>query len=404
MRLHKTPAILAAALGLALTATPATAQPKLLVLPYQPIYRSVPQDKAQALSQLLTRELKRHPRLALTAGAEPAARSAARRPPLGAEAAATEQARDIQAALKLRQAALDALLRHPAQASAGAILSAELRLARAAMWAGEDARSKAALEAAAAMRPNAELPPADYSRLFSRWFSAAAARVRARGTARIVIDSALPGAEISLDGRRLGVAPLRLRGILTGQHLLTAKLGRLPRAGAILNLKPGDNPKFTLGARAQGGASIGADVAGNQITATTLARAVRAGQAAGAQFVLLGGLASAESSYRAYPFLVEVQSGRLAKLKPVDFDKELLTAESDLLGVVRQVEATTAKFAGDRRPVAKIAAGFGAGRAVRTVDASPAAPARQGKKKKRGPRKVYRAQSGGTIQIKDEDD
>lgn len=432
---EKTPTAAAGAPALVAPAAPATPPPaeappaapaeapkpegtRILVLPYQAIYRSVPQKKLAAASELLFKELGQKADVSIVKGAVNTGSTEAKGPSLeGARAAAAEAEkaeteRRIEDAVAHWQKAILAM-----EANAGAITDAaeyvatHHRLARAFMWAGRDKDAQDTLAVVARMAPAYELPALEFSRLYRRWHADAAAAFAKERPAQITVKSGLPGAKVSLDGRPMETAPVLLDKVVAGKHLIVVEVPEVTPFGAVVTVPAGG----TLEVRATygntlGGSSVGLvtdAIAENAIPTAAVDGATAAGKAANAKFVIFGAMAKDEDKFRVHTFAVDVASAKIAKLEEVAFDLELLTAEADVLKIANAVHGALASFPAGDRQIAQVEKRIRSQSTVTKVDASPelvASTIGEGPKKAKGPRQVLKALKGGTVKIKDEED
>lgn len=389
---------------------------KVLVLPYQPIFRSVEQKKVATATNLLNKELGQKDGLVIIRGAV-ANGSGATPPTLDAVKAAlaaaekAEASRDIEAAITARRDVIAQM-----EKSAGALedpedyILAHHQLARALMWAAQDAPAKKVLDEAARMGPSFELPVKEYSRLYRRWFRDIAKKVVDDKRGELFVKSGLPGAKVFLDGREMDVAPVLLQKTVPGKHLLTAMVDGVPTYGGVVDVKSGKKTTFTVSfGGSVGGDSVGdvADaIAANALPSSAVKSAVQAGKAAGAKFVVAGGMAKDEDHFNVHTMVVDVNKASVKHLKVVDFDLELLTAEADVFQIVAAVDEAVKKF--DGAPSLKtIENRIRSQSTINEVDASPAKVERRRKKVKTdkdGKRRVFKPLKGGSIIIKDEEE
>lgn len=390
---------------------------KVLVLPYQPIFRSVEQRKVATATNLLNKELQQKDGLVVIRGAvsnghatEAPTLDEMKAAKKGAEEA--EKNRDIVAAIAARKKVIAAY-----EKSAGAIeepsdyILAHHQLARAQMWSANDAEAKKTLDTAARMDPAFELPGDQFSRLYRRWFAAAATAALKDKTGELFVKSGLPGAKIYLDGREMDVAPVVLQNTVPGKHLLIAVVEGVPQYGGIVDVKGGKKTTFTVSfGGSVGGDSVGdvADaIAANAMPKDAVKSAVKAGKSAGAKYVVAGGLAKDEDHFNVHTMVVNVDSGAVQHLRVVPFDLELLTAEADVFQIVGAIDESVKAFKGSPA-VATIEKRIRTQSTVNEVDAAPAKIDRRGriksKDEKDKPRVIFKPLKGGSIIIKDEEE
>lgn len=393
----------------------ASAESRVLLVPLQPIYRSVPEAKVQEATRLLETELGKKPaikvlRAGTTQGAVPSADLAKPRA-TQKEAEAAERGLDIARALELRKAAVDQFTQSSsALEDAGELVLAYLYLARAQMWAGDDAAAKATLAQVARMDTQPSIPAAEFSRLFRRWFQDIALELSRSAKGKLIVEAGLPGARIFLDGRDMSVAPVTIENVVSGEHLLSAQVeGVLPFA-SMVQVAPNAQTRFTVEFKnVLGGSAVGAiadDLAENKFSSAKVQTARLAGRDAKADFVVLGAIAQNDANFAVYAFVIDVKTGGLHQLKTVSFDKEMLTAESDVLRLVVQIEGLMKSFQSNATQIARIETRVSPRQIMSVIDGNMEAPSKVTRKKpsRKGPRRVYRALRGGNIKIKDDEE
>lgn len=395
-------------------AAPSGPKAKLLVLPYQPIYRTVDQDKAEKATDFLNKALSED--VVVIRGGE--ADDSATTPSLAtAEAAkkAAEQAeanRDIGEAIAQRRAVLRAMEENAsALENADQYVLAQHYLARALMWSGADAESEKVMAEAARMNPSPELPASEFSRLYRKWFRDSAKKVVTEKPGDLLVKSALPGATISLDGREMDVAPVLLQKAVPGKHLIAAQVAGVPPYKAIVEVKSGAKSEYrvTFGGT-KGGPAVGEvtdAISTNALSKDAVNAAVNAGKAAGADYVVAGGMSKGEDHFKMHTFVVDVKSGKMQPLDMIKFDLDLLTAEADVIRIARQVETSVKSFSAPKPMIASIDATVRSTTTINEVSAAPdtsalAGPAKTKTTKKDGPRRVFGAVKDNKVKIKDE--
>lgn len=407
--------LFAGTLVAALPARNASAAPTpVLVLPYAPIYRSATPQQTHAATELLRKELENLESIQPQAGGvakslDFVAPSLVDLIPLEKDAEAAETARKIKDALAKRSEIIQRLKKNAAAPEAAdKYVQSMLLLARAQLWAGDDRAASWSMEAVAAMAPFTSLDPAHFSRIFRQRFQAASKEATARRPGKLLVSSVLAGAEIALDGRKMGVAPLRLSGVVPGTHLLSAQRDGVPPYAAFVTVKARSTTKHLVSFDGiEDGATLG-KIAGTLTRNTLDGRTLRSIQGlakkAKAAYTVTGGIAAADGKLRVHTLLIDGQSGKVVALEPVAFDSELLTAESDVLKIVRSLEASIQSFSGGTSAIAQIDPTIAAQSAIAEVNAAPdLKQSRASQRSTRGPRKVFQPLKGGTIQIKDDE-
>ncbi|HVE81331.1 MAG TPA: PEGA domain-containing protein, partial [Myxococcales bacterium] len=129
---------------------------------------------------------------------------------------------DTQRAGKLADAAVKAFQQTDLSRTWPGYLRARV-LKVACLAASEKPKTiKAELERLLAIAPDAELPPAQFAPDLLAFARRTRQAVQSRGD-RLEVKTAPDGAEVWVDGRRRGLAPLTVRNLGPGEHLLTAR-------------------------------------------------------------------------------------------------------------------------------------------------------------------------------------
>ena len=386
---------------------------RVLVIPYQPIFRSAEQRKANQATEYLNQELGSKAEIVvLRAGTSVEGQE---RPTLDAALEALERAKQaearhqIDAAIEARREAIALMEENaPAIPEAEDFIMAHHRLARALMWRGRDDEAKQVMSTAARMDPNLALEPSEFSLLYRRWYSGLRDDLRSAGRAQVLVRSVLPGAAISIDGREMDTAPVRLQEVLPGKHLLSATAEGAEPTKAVIEVQPGEEKEFVIAFGATvGGPTVGrvADsITENTLSADAVAAARKAGQSADANYVVLGGLAKDEDHFNVHTFVLDVPTGKLKQLDVTQFDLDLLTAESDVLRVVLGVEQALDAFDGALASAQTIEQRIRRAETVNSVSAEPDLSVRRTvKKKKKKKKKIGPVRAVTDIDIKEDD-
>lgn len=328
---------------------------KILVIPYQPIFRSAKQKSVDKATGYLSEELGSKDTIqVLRAGV---AIEGQPQPSMDAvnealeKAAAAEADHRIGDAIELRSRIINLMTQNASALPDDAtFILAHHQLARALMWAGRDEDAKKMIDVAARMEPKFELPANEYSRLYRKWFRSRRKDLRREPRGELLVRSVLPGAIISIDGREMDVAPIKLTQVLPGKHLISAKLDGVAPSRTVVQVDAREAQEATIGfGETVGGPSIGAvadAVTENKLPTSAVQAAETAGRAAEAEWVVLGGLAKDGDHFNVHTYLLKVGSGKLAPINVTQFDSMLLTAESDVLRVVLGIEKALDQFDG----------------------------------------------------------
>lgn len=391
---------------------PAANATRVLVIPYQPIFRSAEQRKANKATEYLNQELGTKATIqVLRAGTSVEGQP---RPQLDEALAALEAAKKAEAehriadAVAARRDAIQKMEENaPAIPEATDYIMAHHRLARALMWRGQDDEAKAVMATAARMDPNMELDAAEFSRLYRSWYASLKDDLRSAGRAQVLVRSVIPGATIAIDGREMDTAPVRLQEVLPGKHILSATAEGAEPTRAVIEVKAGEEKEYVIAfGQTVGGPTVSrvADaISENTLSGEAVAAAQKAGQSADARYVVMGGLAKDEDHFNVHTYVLDVPSGKLKALDVTQFDLDLLTAESDVLRVVLGVEQAVDTFDGALASAQTIEQSIRRAETVNAVSAEPdLSDRRTVKKKKKKKKKIGPVRAVTDIDIKDE--
>jgi len=396
-----------------------TPKSKILSLPYQGIYRSVPQEKLDIATALLQKELQTLDTLNIIRGA--VANADAKAPSLAQyedslqSAAQAESARQIKQAVQARKKALASLEKNagamPANDSSE-YLKAYHELARTMMLAGDDASAQKTIELVARLAPTYELSSKVYPRLYQKQYKAAGEKAMAERRGSIMVKSILPGAAVELNGRPTGVAPILLEKVVPGRHLIVTRIEGVIPFSTVINVVAKKQSEVTARyGNTAGGDEVGAvadALSTNKLPKAIVASAVKASKAVGAEWVIFGAMAKDDDKFRVHTYLMNSAAKKIKSLEIVNFDLELLTAESDVLRIVQNTTASMENFDGKAGEIKLIEKRLREQSTVNRFNASPEYVdySAKGNKnaKKKIKRTVFRPLKGGKITIKDEEE
>lgn len=230
-----------------------------------------------------------------------------------------------------------------------AVYEAWLGLSEVYARRGESEKQAEALSQAIRLDPERELDPSRFPAMFIRSHAELRSELMKEGTAALFIDATGAEGEVRLDGRVLGTAPLRVRGLLPGRHYVRVFREGRGVFGAVVEVAAGDeltlSPGFTR-QEASGAADLLAD---NQLTAEAVAEIGQAGRKAGVDVVLLGVVGRSDFAVPTAIVALDLRSGASLRVRPMQFDGDLLNLSIELLQVKEAIERVSAG-AGDAAP------------------------------------------------------
>lgn len=213
---------------------------------------------------------------------------------------------------------------------------AYLQLGIAYFRDGDEDQANDALSQAVHFMPQRELEETEYPPIFIRAYQRVRFDVLRRPRTTIEVRAA-PGAQVLLDGRNLGKAPLNLTEVLPGTHWVRVeRAGQPPEAKKLLvrakntilvefsgatgaDDKPDDAPVGSLGA-----------IARNALDKAHLDQLRATGKREGATFVVFGAIYKTDTAYNIYTSLVNVADGSVGRAVDVAFDLDMLSAQIEV--------------------------------------------------------------------------
>ncbi|MFO0725011.1 MAG: PEGA domain-containing protein [Myxococcota bacterium] len=197
----------------------------------------------------------------------------------------------------------------------------------------EDAADEA-LSQAVHFAPTRELSETDYPPIFIRVYNRVRYNVLKRPRAQIEVK-ATAGAQVFLDGRNLGKAPMMMNEVLPGAHWV-----RVEKAGEPVQVKKLlVRSKNTIlvefdGAAAEpaGDEAVGVlgAIAKNSMDKAHLEQLRAAGKRAGASFVVFGSIFRTETAFEINTAILAVSDGSVGRLVPIAFDLDMLSAQIEV--------------------------------------------------------------------------
>lgn len=219
---------------------------------------------------------------------------------------------------------------------------AYLQLGIAQFREGFEEEADEALARAIHFDPERTLSASDFPPIFIKVFDRARYDVLRRPRGELEIR-APAGAQVLLDGRSMGQGPVKLEGVLPGDHYVRVERPGQPVQAQQLRV----GSKKTTVLDFDGSADAGdeapetplAGLAANKVSPEHLEAIQSAGRQAGAQFVLLGAVFSTDVAYQIRTGLLDVETGALGRVQNIAFDLDLLSADIEAYKVAADIQA-----------------------------------------------------------------
>lgn len=339
----------------------ARAAAKVYVVPYAPAYKQLPLELGVRTASLMSDELSAQKKVDVLAApggeedeATPANSLKARAKALGRAERLAVQGDEALAALSYDgaisryRAALKIYKQNLAYVTDfDRVVDLHLQLAVALFRQHNEQEGERLLADVIRIAPGRELDADKYPPLFVRtWEGIRKKLLRlARGAASVVSDP--PGAEVFLDGRSVGHAPILMKDMVRGTHYLRIEAPGVDPWAETVEVEPTQvaQVEVSLGGGVDGPAGALVDaLTRNSIDAGVVAKAKAFGKKVGADYLVLGLLAKGTDAYQVKSFLFDVAKGRLAELGEVAFDFELLGAAIEVYKLAGEVAEGTTDF------------------------------------------------------------
>lgn len=328
---------------------PASARYRLLVLPYASIHGMLPAQVGEKSAHFLQTELADVPDVRLVQLTRPADLVAVVNPTpernkellnralqLSAEARAAIENGDFSLAITKFHQAIDLeISQHPYIEFSG-LVNHYIGLAEASFQLGEEEEGVRYLEEAARFDPARKLDSTRLPPIFTRTFDDLVRQINGRPRAGLNVDASIQNARIFLDGKELGMTPLRRDDLLPGKHFLRI----VPDEGSTLWAQPielisGQTLKVMAKIDLIGGAlaEIERELSQNQLSRAVIVRAMELARQADATHVVLGGVHQEKSGIAVTSFLLSMRDQTVCALQETLFDAEMLSAGIELYKV-----------------------------------------------------------------------
>jgi hypothetical protein len=364
---------------------------KVLILPYQCLGKGVPSDLAEQATVVISKEMAQSGLTIIRADDLREVETRTDDTPTGdpdAEVAAKALLASGMAAVEREQAeaggktinAAVTLLADNADAlpDLSLLVNAYIQLGVAHARNGDEAASEAALAKAVHLDPERELSSAEFPNLFISLYNRTRSIVLRRQRSTIEVSAAL-GAQVLLDGRKMGKAPLVLEQVLPGDHWI-----RIERPGEFLQVK-----KIAVRANrsllvefegAPASSSFLEVLQSNDLSRRDVQHLQAAGARAQVDFVMIGATYRTSAEYVFRTVYVRVTDGAVGRLADIAFDLDMLSAEIEVyrLAADAKKQATSGKLEriviGDRFSIAPDFKEASAKRTVPRIVTAPGAP------------------------------
>jgi len=346
--------------------------PRVLLLPYAPLYETVDPKVGEKTRQVLSNELKGSEQLELAelgAGAPVLAKSPgpARDDALLIEARErATKGQELLKKLSFKEAvgelekAIDLYEKQHPYVEMSQLVDAYLDLAVAHYRLRQDEEGEKRLVQVVRLDPSRSLDAERYPPVFLRIFDGVARKVKGAPRVSIEVETPFPGSTIYLDGKVAGRAPMRINDVIRGAHFLKV----VPQGGGEAWADRVDattsDVKVTLASKPRAAdpkpvQDLVAALGKNTIDASTIAKILALAAQARADYVVLGGVHQDGEQIVATSHLLQVATGKLCRLQRIAFDSEMVSATSEMYKLGADVTTKLDVFGEDQPLPAKVA-------------------------------------------------
>lgn len=345
---------------LALLLAPAAAQAqkvKVVVVPYAPLYESIPRATGERIAEILEESLGANNDIELVhlereATNDSAASAMATPEQAAAVAAAKEELERGKGLLKRRRVkpALDAFTKaiETMESNATALedidplVEAYLKQAVALfLMGGEDRAAEGPLPKAIKLQPTKRLEAGEeYAKVFVDLMEKVRGSLAAEGQGSLRVDTTPPGAGVWVDDRDAMTSPVLVTGLIPGTHFVRIKL---PSTDAYVtkvvitkdetfHISPDDGAAQT-GAIA----SLLGRLSQNELDAEGVEQVKAIAKETGAQVVVIGGAYAKGANVGIVSYAYHVAQGAVDPLHTVTLDRDMLGATIEINKVASQL-------------------------------------------------------------------
>jgi hypothetical protein len=211
------------------------------------------------------------------------------------------------------------------------VIDAHVGLAEVAARQGKEEVSRAELGAVAQLDPEHNLDPAKFPPLFIRTHEEVRAERMKEKSATVVVDRSASGADVWINGRKVGAAPVRVKGLVAGSFFVRVYREGMGLFGGVVEVKAGAEetvkPGF-LSADAAGPLDL---LARNKFSDAAAKKIAEVARGKSLDVAMVGVTAKTTTRVPTALIAIEVATGKAARIKEMRFDGDLLNASIESL-------------------------------------------------------------------------
>lgn len=353
--------------ALALLLAPLAAQAakvKVVVVPYAPLYDSIPRATGEQIAQTLESGLSSKDSIELVklpadgegSGKPMIAASAAQLAAVEAAKADFERGKGLLAKRKVKPA-LDAFdkaiagfeANGPALLEVEPLVQAQLKKAVALFLMGrEDQALQGAIPAALRLDPTFKLEAgAEYQQVFIDQVEKVRKQMQAGGNGQLRVDTTPPGAKIWLDGREASYSPVMVTGVLPGTHYVKVKPPGADPYVQVVEIKKGELFRITPDDGKAKEGQVGALVtflSKNQLDDGAKKQVQALAKKLGAEKAVIGGAYAQGANMGIVTYLYSAKENGFTELQKITLDREMLGATIEINKISNELETRLASI------------------------------------------------------------
>lgn len=338
----------------------ATAQKaKLVVIPYAPLYDSIPRATGEQIAQTLESGLSGKSNIELVKlqgegsdGNKPLiAATPAQIAAVEAARAEVEKANGLLSKRRVKPAQ-DAYARAiaafeangPAVLDVGPLVEANLKMAVTYFLMGnEDQAVKGPIPAALRLNPALRLEAgAEYQQVFIDQVEKVRKELLGAGHGSLRVDTTPPGAKIDVDGRDAAYSPVMISGILPGKHYVKIKPPGADPYIQVVEIKKDELFRITPDDGKGKEGPVGALVtlmSKNQLDDGVKTQLKAITQKAGAQKAVVGGAFAQGANMGIVSYLYSASDNSFVELQKLTLDRDMLGATIEINKIANELES-----------------------------------------------------------------
>lgn len=211
------------------------------------------------------------------------------------------------------------------------VIDSWMGLAEVSARQGEEDKTKEALAAVVRLNPEFNPDPSKYPPLFIRTHAKVRDATMKQGRATLAVDHSGVGADVFIDGRGVGPAPVKVVGLPPGKHYVRVFREDAGLFGAVVEIEEGGEETVSPGFFSESASGPMDLLARNRFSDAAVGKVASAGKAAEVEMVVLGVVGKKRASVPTGLLVVASDGSGAARVDRLDFDGDLLNLSIEAL-------------------------------------------------------------------------